>query len=166
MVQAKREATQVKFTETKTGLFISKTEANHLDSMSILVTNGLRPLTYQEALSRAPELIMELKGNWFWLAGEGMAKDGVYTFDNKGELQLLEGNEKYDHKVRVCPGTNPLFLFIHDGHGDEWGFDLFAYDRPSDVASVVVGLKSSSQKDVEPSQKTTANILQSKLRDH
>ena len=159
MVQAQKEVTQVAFRETKAGLHIAKTEANHQDSMSILAANGLRPLTYQEALSRAPELIKELERKWFYLAGNGITEDGVYTFNDKGELQPLKGNEKYDQKVRVYTGNQPLSLGVGSDYY-VWRFGLVACGRPDDVASVVVGVKASSEGAVEPSQKsaTVSNV--------
>ena len=160
MVQAQKEVTQVVFRETKAGLHIAKTEANHQDSMSILAANGLRPLTYQEALSRAPELIKELEGKWFYLAGNVIAQNGIFTFNDKGELQPLKGNEKYDQKVSVYPGNQPLSLDVSSNYRDgRFVLDAKNY-WPSVVASVVVGVKASSEGAVEPSQKsaTVSNV--------
>ena len=157
MVQAQKEVTQVAFRETKAGLHIAKTEANHQDSMSILAANGLRPLTYQEALSRAPKLIKELEREWFYLAGNGITEDGVYTFNDKGELQPLKGNEKYEQKVRVYPGNRPLLLYVYDFYYD-WHFNLNANIRPNDVASAVVGVKAQA-----PSSSKALDVVESEL---
>ncbi len=157
MVQAQKEVTQVVFRETKAGLHIAKTEADHQDSMSILAANGLRPLTYQEALSRAPELINELAKKWFWLAGNGIAQDGIFTFNDKGELQSLKGNEKYDQKVSVYPGNQPLSLIVDYDYGDR-RFVLYADGGPLDVASVVVGVKAQA-----PSSSKVLDVVESEL---
>ena len=157
MVQAQKEVTQVVFRETKAGLHIAKTEANHQDSMSILAANGLRPLTYQEALSRAPKLIKELEREWFYLAGNGITEDGVYTFNDKGELQPLKGNEKYDQRVSVYPGNQPLFLVVDDYYSIG-RFVLGANDGPNDVASVVVGVKAQA-----PSSSKALDVVESEL---
>lgn len=157
MVQAQKEVTQVVFRETKAGLHIAKTEANHQDSMSILAANGLRPLTYQEALSRAPKLIKELEREWFYLAGNGITEDGVYTFNDKGELQPLKGNEKYDQRVSVYPGNQPLSLIVDYDYGDR-RFVLYADGGPLDVASVVVGVKAQA-----PSSSKVLDVVESEL---
>src|SRR5271157_3583536 len=123
-------------------LIILEQEADHADSMKILAKNGLRPLTYQEALSRSTELIKELKGKWFYLAGEELNKEnGIYTFDNQGGLAELAGNETYDQKVQVWPGDLPLYLCVYSVpfFGGR-RFDLDADSSPRDAAPVVVGV--------------------------
>lgn len=131
--------------QSKTGeFFVAKQEANYADSMKILKEYGYQALTYQEALARAPELIKELMGKWFWLAGDG--KDltkgrGVYTFDEHGELTKLKGGEKPDQQVRVYSGEHPLSLGVDSGLYDDGRFSIFADDGPDVVAPVVVGVK-------------------------
>src|SRR5271157_3663853 len=87
--QRDHKASEPKMAEAS--LIILEQEADHADSMKILAKNGLRPLTYQEALSRSTELIRELKGKWFYLAGQGLKEEGIYTFDKQGELAKLTG---------------------------------------------------------------------------
>ena len=123
-------------------LIILEQKADHAESMAILAKKGLRPLTYQEALSRSSELINELKGKWFYLAGEELNKEnGIYTFDNQGGLAELAGNETYDQKVQVWPGDLPLYLFVYSGPFDGVRFGLAAGGSPRVAAPVVVGVK-------------------------
>lgn len=129
---------------TKTALFISDCGGDHAKSMGILARKGLRPLTYQEAFSRSLELISELKGKWFYLAGKGIKEDGVYTFTEKGELAIVTGKETLDQKVRVWPGNQPLSLGIGSVGFAGRRFLLLAHGRPSPVAPVVVGVKNGS----------------------
>ena len=123
---------------------ISK-EANHKDSMRILKENGLEPLTYQEALAHGAELVKAFKGKgkWFYLAGKGIDKDGVFLFDSKGNIDA-ENPEKDDieHKVRVWSGKYPLSLVVRsDDVAWDYGrrFNLDASYEPGGVAPVVVG---------------------------
>ncbi|MDE1834584.1 MAG: hypothetical protein KGH64_04560 [Candidatus Micrarchaeota archaeon] len=118
--------------------------ANHAQSMEILAARGLRPLTYQEAFSRSSELIKTLKGKWFYLDGQGIEKSGMHTFNGKGELVELTGNESTDQKVRVWSGNNPLSLVVgsdYDARFYGGRFNLGAYGGPRVVAPVVVGVE-------------------------
>ena len=144
-------STQVKerpaFREIKDGaasLFVSEQGGTPAQSVRLLADNGLRLLTYQEALARSPELIRELQGKWFYLDGQGIRKDGFYAFDKQtGEL-VRETAEGPDQKVRVYSGNkqlsisvNPDYSAAHSGRR----FNLFGYDWTSYVAPVVVGVK-------------------------
>ena len=123
-------------------LFISEQGGNYAHSMEILDKNDLRMLTYQEALSHAPELVSELKGKWFWLAGEGIKENRLCTFDAKGELAESTGSETYDQKIRVWSGKLPLYLGVISGvYRDGRRFVLGASISPEAVAYAVVGVK-------------------------
>ncbi len=119
---------------------------NHSQSMKLLTENGLRPLTYQEALSRSSELIEKFKGKWFWLSGQGIhEEDEIYAFDGKGEFVKSNGKESVDQKVRVYPGNQPLSLGVnwYDGARYLGGrFGLFGDSSLDFVAPVVVGVRS------------------------
>jgi hypothetical protein len=119
-------------------------DANHSQSMEILAKHGLRPLTYQEALSRSSEFIKTLKGKWFYLKGQGMEKSGIHTFNEKGELIELTGNESIDQKVHVWPGNKPLSLDVLSDVGARVNgrrLGLGGDVSPNGVAPVVVGVK-------------------------
>jgi hypothetical protein len=145
--------TQVRFREVKTKtepVFILNAEglnANKDRSMALLNDNDFQPLTYQKALvliNQNPELKEQLKGKWFYLAGEGSNMLGLYTFNEKGEL--IPGPSSNPEKtVRVWPGTNPLSLLVNSGTLDQGDgrYDIDACSRPSCFASVVVGLRAS-----------------------
>ena len=123
---------------------IYEKSANHKDSIAFLKSNGMRPLTYQEALvwlDKDSEAKSKLKGRWFYLAGNGTELSGFYTFDDKGELK--EGKEDMEKNVYVCDGNNPLSLSVrtdNDARDLERRFYLLANDVPSYVARVVVGV--------------------------
>src|SRR5271157_291244 len=140
--QRDHKASEPKMAEES--LIILKQKADHAESMAILAKKGLRPLTYQEALSRSTELIKELEGKWFYLAGQGLnKKDKIYTFDKQGELAELAGNETYDEKVRVWSGDRLLSLGVLTDGGtrlDGRRFYLVAGSGPRLVAPVVVGI--------------------------
>lgn len=130
--------------ESAVKIKILEQSGNHAQSMKILSKNGLRPLTYQEALANAPELIKTLKGKWFYLDGKGIKENGIYTVNEKGELAKLTGNETLDQKVRVYSGSQPLSLGV--GSGDSariYGVRFFLDGNfsPDFVAPVVVGVK-------------------------
>jgi hypothetical protein len=144
---------QAKFREVKSekpSLFILETKADYADSMKILEKNGLRPLTYQDAFSRSSELITELKVKWFYLAGQGLKEDGLYTFDEQGELIKLTGNETCDQKVCVWSGDQPLYLEVDSGGFYGSRFVLYAYGSPHGVAPVVVGIKINPENALPP----------------
>ncbi|MDE1768816.1 MAG: hypothetical protein KGH64_01855 [Candidatus Micrarchaeota archaeon] len=128
----------------KSALHIIYHEANHAQSMKILADNGLRPLRHREALSRSSELITELKGKWFYLAGRGTDKSGIYTFNDKGALVESTGNRPIDLIVRVWPGNKPLSLVVYSdviAQVKHKRFLIDADDWPSSVAPVVVGVE-------------------------
>ncbi len=123
-------------------LFILDQKGNYAKSMEILAENGLRPLTYREALAKAPDMVRELKGKWFWLAGQGIKEDRLCTYDAKGELAESTGSETYDQKVRVWSGKHPLHLAVIAGvYGDGRRFVLGASVGPEAVAYAMVGVK-------------------------
>ena len=141
-----RETAQVAFREIgNSGVSIAFTNANHKDSMSLLQQNGLRAMTYQEApvrLSKDKNSKEQLKGNWFWLAGEGTELSGYYIFNNKGEL--TKGKGHIENTVYVWKGSQPLSLSVRsddDARIYEGRYYLYAYDSPDDVATVVVGVR-------------------------
>ena len=133
----------------KQKLTILNQSGDYEQSLKILEKNGLRALTYQDALSRSKELIKAFKGKWKWfyLAGTGKElteTDGLYTFNSEGNLNPLSGKESADEKVRVWQGTTPLSLDVYsDGYAAQYGrrFVLNAVNEPDYVAPVVVGVK-------------------------
>ncbi len=143
---ASKQKTMVLFKEID-GVFISQTNANQIESSSILRDNGLRLLTYSEALVLITKSLLlkeELKGNWFFLIGRGLNENGYHTFNNKGELS--EGKGDREKTIYVHPGENPLSLDVrlcNNAFNDECRFDLGADDFPQDAAPVIVGVKAS-----------------------
>ena len=123
---------------------IFKKSANHEDSIAFLKSNGMRLLTYQEALvwlDKDSEAKSKLKGRWFYLAGKGTELSGFYTFDQNGTL--TEGTGDIEKTVYVYSGSNPLSLLVNTddySRNMERRFDLDAFSDPSDVARVVVGV--------------------------
>lgn len=156
---------QVAFQEIRSNavsLFVSQQGGNHSDSMALLSKNGLRPLTHQEALSRSSELITELKGKWFYLDGQGIQENGIYTFSNKGELVASPGNGTIDQKVRVYPGNQPLSLDVVSDNYARYGgrrFVLVGGNSPYDVAPVVVGVKQAQAGSVAAKQQVSPKLL-------
>ena len=137
-------------------LFVSNKGANHPNSMKVLEDANLRPLTRQEALPllmRDEALKEALKGKWFYLAGAGMDKSGLFTINYMGEL--VEGAEKValDERVYVYKGANPLCLLVHSDYYAAQGgrrFALYADDVPYDVAPVVVGVAKDFKLELKP----------------
>ncbi len=134
------------------GLVILEQPANYNETIKILARNGLRPLTYQEALSHSSDLIYELKGKWFYLSGKTSEENGLFEFNKRGELTRLtaksSASKTPDQKVRVYPGDQPLALYIYpDAYtNDYWRLVLDSDYRPglSDAAmaaTVVVGVR-------------------------
>lgn len=125
---------------------IFEIKANHADSMTLLQRYGLRPMTYQEAIvliDGNPELKAQLKGKWFYLAGEGLKEGGYYTFNNEGKL--TEGKGDIEKTVYIYPGNMLLSLVVHNDEDFdrfcEMRFTLVAYAGPQEVAPVVVGVR-------------------------
>lgn len=117
-------------------------KANHSDSIKILEDEGLRPMTYQEALviiNQDSKLKEKLKGNWFYLEGKGFKDGGYYKFDSNGALSKGKGDP--EQTVYAYSGPHPLSLYVGDDAGVVWRFDLDASNDPSLVAPVVVGVK-------------------------
>ena len=123
---------------------IYEKSANYKDSIAFLKSNGMRPLTYQEALvwlDKDKKAKSKLKCKWFYLAGKCTELSGYYTFDNQGKL--TEGKGLIGKTVYVYSGNNPLSLFVRAdsyARSGERRFDLDAGSVPSDVARVVVGV--------------------------
>ncbi len=141
-----KETVQVEFREvSKTAVFIAQTKADHKNSMSLLQQNGVRPLTYQEAIIKIdqnPELKEQLKGKWFYLDGKGSQLSGFYTFNDKGEL--TQGKGDIEKTVYVWKGSQSFSLGVHgdsNARRYERRFTLVAVSGPADVAAVVVGVR-------------------------
>ncbi|MHB1830222.1 MAG: hypothetical protein ACYCO0_02415 [Candidatus Micrarchaeaceae archaeon] len=150
---------QTAFTELKgnaVSLFISTQVGDKDASFKLLAKNGLRALTYQEALSLPAQQLNQLKGKWFYLDGKGINENGIYTFNDKGELSKANGNESVDKKVRVWSGNQPLALNVlsdYDARGDGRRFDLNGGSWRNIVAPVVVGVKQAQAGSVAATQK-------------
>lgn len=142
------ELEKIRF-ERAGSLFIYNRGANLPETMRILARDGLKPLTYQEALAHAPELIKKLQGKWFYLKGVAPGKNGVYTWDENGELVEPVGDETPDKRVYVASENWPLafdvdpnqFCQIVDGKR----FYLGGYVTPDIVATAVVGIKETGE---------------------
>jgi len=155
-VQRSETATAAQFREIKSlgkSVFVSEHEADYANSMRILAENGLRPSTSQEALiliSEIPELKDQLKGKWFYLAGKGLKeKDGIYTFDEKGNLVKVTGEVKPSREKTVCVwgGNQLLSLAVYADNFLRGQFYLTG--RTSDSpAPVIVGIR----KDASPEE--------------
>ncbi len=129
-------------------LHILEKRANHPESMKLLSEAGLRPMTYQELLLLLMEdeqLKNALKGKHFWLAGQGIEKEGVFTINEKGELREIAREERLsaERKVNVCKGNRPLSFGVYSDYvapGIGWRFFLYADYEPQIAAPVVVGV--------------------------
>ena len=129
-------------------LYILEKEANHSESMKLLSEAGLRPLSYQELLPllmKDEQLRNTLKGKWFWIAGQGMYKRGMFTINKKGELREIAREEKpsAERKVYVWSGDQPLSFVVYSdavAAYDGRRFNLSAGYEPLLVAPVVVGV--------------------------
>ena len=123
---------------------IFEKSANYEDSIKFLKRNGMRLLSYQEALvwlDKDKKAKSKLKGKWFYLAGKGTELSGFYTFDDKGELK--QGKGDMEKNVYFWNGNNPLSLYVLAyslaRYSLIWRFILYAVNDPSYVARVVVG---------------------------
>ena len=141
---------------TGVALFVSDKGANHANSMKTLEDANLRPLARQEALPllmRDEALKNALKGKWFYVAGVGMEKGGLFTINYMGEL--VDGADKVslEERVNVWKGTNPLSLVVHsDFNASLCGrrFVLRACAEPDGVAPVVVGVAKDFKLELKP----------------
>lgn len=126
-------------------LYVYRHSEDYADSAALLRRNGLRFMTYKEALAHAPELIKYLKGQWFWLSDDRDSlnvKDGIYTFTNDGELHKIVGNEDPAKKVHVFAGNQPPLVNIH-GDLEAW-FSIDMDSRKDQRAPIVVGISALS----------------------
>ena len=150
---SERKTVQVEFREVgTTGVFIAHIEANQEKSMNLLLQNGFRALTFQEAflkINQNPELKEQLKGRWLYLDGKGSELSGFYIFNEMGELTkisgpsiLKKGKGDLETIVFVLKGSQPLSLLVQTDDFARYGgfrFGLYATYGQSDVAGVVVG---------------------------
>ena len=141
-----QKQTTAQFSEIKgTGISIAKVDANHKESMAIPKQNGLRALKYQEALvliDKNPELKEQLKGEWFWLDGEGIELSGFYKFNGNGEF--TKGRGGAENTVYVSKGNHPLLLVVRTDDSAYVGGRRFILEADGDsqvAAPVVVGIK-------------------------
>ena len=151
-----KDAVQIEFREVgTTGVFMARTEASLEDSMDLLQQNGLRALTYQEALvkmDQSPALKGRLKGRWLYLDGKGVTLSGFCSFDEEGELTKgkarvddpMGPQEDMERTVYVLKGSRPLSLLVLTDDFTRYSgfrFDLVANYGPSVVAGAVVGVR-------------------------
>jgi hypothetical protein len=154
---------------TGAALYISKTSADHKKSMAILEKAELVPFTHQKILSilvNDEELKESLKGKWFYVAGKGTDKNGLYTIDANGELVERKENTSVEKTVRVWQGPQPLSLFVSSVNGVSLSarrFLLNADFEPDVVAPVVVGEPKQAEALLAEAQ-TYADKLVDKLR--
>ena len=144
-------------------LYVAYHPATHLESMEILADNGLMPVTYQDALSRSLGLMKQLGGLWFHLQNVDIqmpVKNGIYTFNNKGELipykvgeenrhivpyNLRQGNR--DVNIRVCFNAGchhpPSLYVIPDNIVSQYSyrFTLTGFQPLNSKAPAIVGIK-------------------------
>lgn len=126
-------------------MFVLKKDADHLNSMAILEKANLVPYEGKEILSilmRDVVLKEVLKGEWFYIAGKGIEKNGPFTIDGKGELAERKGKVSVEKTVYVCSGSYPLWLCIATDDEAEfcnWRFGLVAGRVPSVISTLVVG---------------------------
>lgn len=128
------------------GALISRTESNYKQSMYLLERNGMKALTYQEALvllMRDEVLKNALKDEWFWLSGNGIDREESFTIDEKGEL-VRRTEKNMEKLVRAWSGNNqPYLVVLSDEFAAYVGrrFGIGGHDAwPGDVAPVVVGV--------------------------
>jgi hypothetical protein len=133
-------------TPAKTPLFMLRrgTDTNHVTSMALLSSNDLRPITYQEVFVLPLKVIKEL-APCFYLAGKGIEKDGVFTYDINGDLVDLPWYQTpVDMRVKVWPGNEPLSLLILDDDSSVFNKHRFVIDgtlSSSRNKAAVVGVK-------------------------
>ena len=111
--------------------------------MKVLSDNGLRPLTYQEALvhlTQNPELKEQLKEKSFYLASNDEFRgrfraDDQYNIDDNGTL--IRGRGSPENTVYVYRGNGPLLFGVRSDFETrihEKRFDIYADISPRTVA--------------------------------
>lgn len=124
-------------------LYVLENGANQPASMKHLEDAGLMPFEEKEILSiliKDKQLKNFLKGKWFYLAGSGTDKGGLYTINEDGSLAKGKG-KSIENTVRVWSGDKPLSLYVDSVYTAYcgWRFGLGADNDPASVAPVVVG---------------------------
>lgn len=147
----------------RTGVFIAYTEANHADSMTILVQHGLRSLSYQEAfvtLYRNPKVKNQLQGSRFYLYGRNASLMGYYSFNEEGELNRDLERVDGERGVHVWQGSQPLALRVSSEKylPDRTRYIIFGGDGPSKLATAVVGVRANHR--IRLGNKTTAHQIE------
>ncbi len=145
------------------GIYITRMDAKHKGAMEALEEDGLRLMTYKEVLtemSRRPNFKKELEGKIFHIDGEGsIAGSGIfdgrdrithpdyYKFDEKSELIPGRGDPR--KTVQIYRGRSPLSFYVYMDHSvgiQGANFAIFANQSPSQVLSMVVGVKKEATK--------------------
>ena len=137
-----------------TGVFIQYSSADQKTSMDLLKQNGLRALSYQEALTKidqSPELKEALKGRWLYLSGKGWEKSGFFSFDDAGELTkiagpaiLKKGKGDLERFIFFLKGSEPISLLVQTDDFARYGgfrYGIYASYGHTDIAGAVVGVK-------------------------
>lgn len=131
-------------------MFMSETSANYQRSVDLLTKNGLVALTYQKALvlmDQNPDFKEQLKGKWFWIAGDSLHISGYYTFDDSGELIKTEEINP-EKAVNVHGGSYPSYFVVGALNRILRGgarFGTGANIPSQTIAPVVVGYSLSSE---------------------
>ena len=124
-------------------------EANHTDSMRLLKENGLRPMTYMEAINAMvhnSQLKNKLIGKCFYTNEVGTDKQGEYTIKPGGNL--VKGSTlNPENDISFTKGPNPLSVIVEsmDTH-HLWcsRFEVNAQRGPETYSCVVVGIPDES----------------------
>lgn len=133
------------------GVFVAKANVNRKETIKILRKNGLRLLTYQEALLKIefnPELKGLLGGLNVCLDGKDKHETGTYTFGADGNLNPRKGNlgiltPDAEKTVFVYNGTHPLTMHIFSNKNFKIvgrRYDLNGDDDPSETFRAIIGI--------------------------
>ena len=164
----------------ESGIYVSKTDAKRNYASEVLEEDGLRMMKYDEVLkemSRRPNFRKALEGKLFHIDGAGSisgygifdGRDGMpvpdyYTFNDKAEL--TNGKSDIWKTVQVYRGRHPLVFYVPMEHAVNHigaNFIIYANQPPSQVMSVVVGVKKEAKKEPEQA-KVEGNAFDSLLR--
>ncbi len=164
----------------ESGIYISKTDAKRTHASELLEDDGLRLMKYDEVLkemSRRPNFRKALEGKLFHIDGAGSiagygifdGRDGMpvpdyYTFNDKAEL--TKGHGDIWKTVQIYRGRHPLAFYVPMEHAVSHigaNFIIYANQTPSQVLSVVVGVKKEARKEPEQAEEE-GSIFGSMLR--
>lgn len=151
-------------------VYFLKKKADYSTAIRLLEEADLRPLRSEEILfllTKESDLGVLIKSriNWFWLAGRGLDKEGIFKTNHRGTLVRIWGSLSGVIVVRATRGSQPLMLGFPEGKSH---FDLAVHLAgnvlPDNIAPGIVGVPKGTGNLTKEKPQDTSPVRQTNLK--